>query len=604
MRWRGGVPTLQPILWGAWQTLRRFPLVLLAGVVATVIGIRMMDQLGDNEQNGPILAAATLAIPLFVALTLAAERLAWGAVARLVANLAAVGLLVWVAVAWHHWSDPVRFGRYVQLSAACHLLVAFVPYVGRAERNGFWQYNRTLFERAIVSALYTVVFFAGAAIALAAVDKLFGVDVPATGYGRLWLALGFVFNTWFFLGGVPRDFAALEDTRDYPVGIKAFTQYALLPIVGVYLVILTLYLVKVLATWNWPSGWIGWLVSGVAVVGIFSLLLVYPVASEAANRWVAAYARWFYIALLPAIVMLWLAIWQRVHQYGVTEARYFLIVLSVWLAGIALHALLTRSRDIKVIPASLCVVAVLTLLGPWGAYRVSEASQVGRLAGLLQRNGMLVEGKAHRAETQPPDADRREISAVLRYLIETHGTAAIAPWFGDSLGRIDSAAHGTGPSRDPEAHAHAIARWLNVGYVAHWETLGPNQAFHYMADLKDVAIPVAGYDAAFYVTRTQADSLVPGSGFRIAAGRGGRALVVYDDGVPLVTLPLDTLIQTLRAGEHGGSGPGGLPADLLHVERETPTGRAALYLRMITGQGAADSLTITSYEGTLLVGRR
>lgn len=604
MTLRGVLPTLEPIVRGAREALLRFPLVLLAATVSAVFAIRIPDELGDPEQNVRLLAVATLGIPLFVALALAGERRAWGRVPNGVVSLAAIGLLAWFAVAWGHWSEPVRFGRYVQASAACHLLVAFLPYVGRAERNGFWQYNRTLLERAIVSALYTVVLYAGAAIALAAIDKLFGVGVPGTGYLRLWFVLGFVFNTWFFLGGVPRDFGALDASHGYPAGIKAFTQYALLPIVAVYLVILTVYLVKVVVTWNWPSGWIGWLVSSVAAVGIFSLLLVHPVAGEAANRWVAVYARGFYLALLPAIVMLWVAIWQRVQQYGITEPRYFLSVLSLWLAGIAVHALLTRSRNIKVIPASLCAVAVLTLFGPWSAYRVSESSQVGRLAALLERNGVMVAGTAHRAEAQPSEADRREISAVLRYLVETHGTGAIAPWFGDSLGRIDTVAHGTAPSGDVEARAELIARALNVGYVSRWAMPGPNMEFRYGSDLKNVAIPVAGYDAVFSVTRGRFDSLTPGAGFRVAPARGGLALVVYDDARPLVALPLDSLIQTLRATGHGGSGPDGLPAELLHLERETPAGRAAFYLRMIAGQGGADSLTISSYEGILLVARR
>lgn len=604
MTLRGGMPTLGPIVQGAREALLRFPLVLLAAALSAAFAIRIPDQLGDPEQNVRLLAVATLGIPLFVALALTAERRAWRLLTKVVASLVAIGLLAWFAVAWGHWSEPVQFGRYVQASAACHLLVAFLPYVGRAERHGFWQYNRTLLERAIVSALYTVVLYAGAAIALAALDKLFGVGVPGTGYVRLWFVLGFVFNTWFFLGGVPRDFGALEASRDYPAGIKAFTQYALLPIVAVYLVILTVYLVKVVVTWNWPSGWIGWLVSSVAAVGIFSLLLVHPVASEAANRWVAAYARWFYLGVLPAIVMLWLAIWQRVHQYGITEPRYFLGVLSIWLAGIAVHALLTRSRDIKVIPASLCVIALLTLFGPWGAYRVAESSQVGRLAALLQRNGILVAGTAHRAEAQPSEADRREISAVLRYLVETHGTEAIARWFGDSLGRIDTVAHGTGPSGAVEARAQLIAASLNVGYVSRWAVPGPNREFRYTSDLKHVAIPVAGYDAVFYVTRGRFDSLMPGAGLRVAPGRGGRALVVYDAARLLVALPLDSLILSLRAEGHGGADPSALPAEMLRLERETPAGRAALYLHQLVGRGDADSLTITSYSGTLLVARK
>src|SRR5262249_46851893 len=159
----------------------------------------------------------------------------------------------------------------------------------------------------------------------------------------------------------------------------------LVPLVSVYLVILTVYLGKVLITRDWPSGWIGWLVSGVGTAGILTLLLVHPVAQDPAEKWVAAFARSFWLAVLPAIVMLWLAIWQRVRQYGITEPRYFLVVLSLWLAGLAVYYSITRSRQIRTIPASLGAVALLTFAGPWGAYSVSVGSQVGRLRALLER---------------------------------------------------------------------------------------------------------------------------------------------------------------------------------------------------------------------------
>jgi hypothetical protein len=559
-----------------------------------------VDELGDAERNWQILAAATLAIPLFVALVLAAERRAWGHVTHVVVSVVAIGLLAWFAVAWRHWSDPIRAERYIQLSAACHLLVAFLPYLGRTEHNGFWQYNRTLLERAIVSALYTVVLYAGTAIALAAVDKLFGVNVPETGYVRLWFVLGFVFNTWFFLGGVPRDYGALEASRDYPVGIKAFTQYALLPIVAVYLVILTVYLVKVVVTWNWPSGWIGWLVSSVAAVGIFSLLLVYPVASEAANRWVAAYARWFYLALLPAIVMLWLAIWQRVQQYGITERRYFLIVLSLWLAGIAVHALLTRSRSIKVIPASLCVGAVLTLFGPWGAYRVSESSQVGRLATVLERNGMLEQGRARPAPGPVAFEDRKEISAVLGYLASTHGTAAINGWFGDSLPQIDTVARGTRPSSAGADRARVITAWLNVPYVDQWRAAASGW-FSYSSDAHGMAVPVAGYDALLYVLGGSwgADTSGAVLGVRAVAGPDLKSVRVLRGDTVVAELPLDSLAVALR--EQGHAQNQRVPLEQMRIERETAQLRMVLQVLALSGRWTADSLTIGSYSGALLV---
>ena len=60
-------------------------------------------------------------------------------------------------------------------------------------------------------------------------------DDSAEAYGRLDLMLLFVFNTWFFLAGVPGDFAALDESREFPRGIRVFAQYILAPLVGVYL---------------------------------------------------------------------------------------------------------------------------------------------------------------------------------------------------------------------------------------------------------------------------------------------------------------------------------------------------------------------------------
>ena len=85
----------------------------------------------------------------------------------------------------------------------------------------------------------------------------------------------------------------LEGEPAYPRGLRVFTRFVLLPIVALYLLILLVYFAKVLVTWAWPSGWIGWLVSAVAVAGISSLVLVHPLATRPGDRWVGLlYADW------------------------------------------------------------------------------------------------------------------------------------------------------------------------------------------------------------------------------------------------------------------------------------------------------------------------
>jgi len=91
----------------------------------------------------------------------------------------------------------------------------------------------------IVTGVYSLVLFAGLSIALLALDRLFGRAhrahgiSPALGRDRI-RGHHVVVPAW-----MPADLAALDGERSYPLGLKVFAQYLLVPIVIGYLVILT-----------------------------------------------------------------------------------------------------------------------------------------------------------------------------------------------------------------------------------------------------------------------------------------------------------------------------------------------------------------------------
>jgi hypothetical protein len=599
------LPSVEALVAAARRTLIRFPTVIAAGALAALAGSLAVNaaESVDEEFWLRLMGTAALAIPLFVAIDLTSERHRWSTAVRAALWTAGGALLAWFMAAWSHWSEPVAGGRYVQLSATFHLLVAVAPFIGTGAVRGFWQYNKTLFLRALIAALFSAVLYAGLAIALLALDNLFGLDVEPEWYVRLMVTLAFVFNTWLFLGGVPEDLAALEQEEDYPRGLKIFAQYVLVPLVAVYLVILTLYLVKVLVTQQWPSGWIGWLVSSVAAAGIFSLLLVHPIAGREENRWMRTYARGFYVALFPSIVMLWLAIYQRVAQYGITERRYFLAILSLWLAGIAVYYAVTRSRDIRVIPATLCIGALLTYAGPWGAYQVSEASQVGRLEDLLQSHGLLADGRIEPASTGPPYEDGREINAILRYLVGTHGIATISPWFGESLSAADTVSIGPepAPAAEVEDRVSLLTGLMGVEYVGRW---APTEggAFTYFANWDRQPLDIAGYDVAVRVRRLTRDSAVVEGELVVRYDSTAAAVELMQAGELLVTLPLRPAVD--RAARAAAAATGrGIPPAALRLDAETPEFRVAAYLSSVSGEWVDERIRITNLEVQLFYSR-
>jgi hypothetical protein len=610
------LPSLGEAVTAARRTLWRFPTVLLAGAAAALATMLQADEVGPEALRLRLLATATLALPLLTALTLFGERVRTAEgegtpgtttdpgehrrlrLALRFFQVAAVLILAAFYLGWPSWSIPVRVGRYWQLSAAFHLLVAVLPLAGRPLGHAFWQFNRELLVRFLLGAATAATVWAGLSLALAAVDQLFGVDVPETGYFRLWAVMAFVLATWVFLAGVPEDPAALEARRDYPPDVRVFAQYTLVPLVSVYLVILTLYLGKVVVTWDWPSGWIGWLVSGVAAAGILALLLTWPAAADPAQRWVATFARQFWIAILPSVAMLWMALYQRVAQYGVTERRYFLMALSLWLAALAVYYALTHSRNIRVIPWSLCTLGVVTLTGPWSAYAVSKASQLGRLEGLLDANGMLAEGRLRPPTRDVSSSDRNEISAVLRYLAETHGTTALARWMDDSTAVRAQLGPPVSENRGVDAAARRITAVMGLAYVTRGGATRFGESFAFTA--REAPRPLAGYDWLVPI-RSSRRAAPPGSdtGLTAVAAESTNTIRLLNQGQLVLEVRLDSMLRRLLATP--GQRRRLVPQSLLIATAENDRARAAAYLTNVAGADSAGTPTVSGMSGDLLV---
>ncbi|MHB1327719.1 MAG: DUF4153 domain-containing protein [Gemmatimonadales bacterium] len=406
------------------DTAARFPASLLAAGAAATAATLLIHDIGQESTTWRVLAIAIFGISLATAAHLAGER----AARRLPAArwaLPTLALLALGALAATSRSMPDQLfaARWLTLLLLGHLIVAIAPWDPTRDTPWFWQWNRRLLERTLLATLYAATLFLGLAVALAAVDRLLGIDVPSDAYPQLFAILTLIFHPWFVLHGVPRppDADPLAAQNDYPTGLKLFAQYVLVPLVTLYLMILTLYLARILMTQSWPSGWIGYLVSSVSVIGTLALLLVHPLRDRADERWIRGYARWYFLALLPALAMLLLAIGKRIGQYGMTEPRYALLILAVWMTGIALYFGVTRSHRIALIPVSLAAVTLLALIGPWSMTSLSRQSQISRLSAILERSPLPVAAGQALAED-----DRREVVAILTYLGDVHGPSVAA----------------------------------------------------------------------------------------------------------------------------------------------------------------------------------
>ena len=428
--------SIELIIHQAAKAFRRFPMALICAILAAALMMHLVDDNAGFKENIPmyyILQTLWLGMISFVGLSVFTQRYTMRTSTVILLNVAVVALMVYFFYAQPESYTVKSVSRFIILVIGAHLGVSFAPFLVNTEVNGFWQYNKSLFLRFLTSAIYSAVFYIGLSIALLAIKELFNIDFGDKVYIDLFITVAVVMNTWFFIAGIPSRIIALEQVREYPKGLRIFTQYVLLPLVVIYLIILYFYEAKILFTLVWPRGIVSYLIIGFSTLGILALLLVWPLRDDAEHTWIRTFTKRFFLAIFPLIVLLIMAIGRRVMEYGVTENRYFLIVLSLWLFIVALYFLFSRRKNIKFVPLSLFFAALLSGFGPWNAFEVSSLSQHSRLENFFQKNKMIVNGKATKSKKTITKADQKEIASIVEYMIDVHGVESIQDLFTQDL---------------------------------------------------------------------------------------------------------------------------------------------------------------------------
>lgn len=418
--------------------IKRFPLTMVCAGVATGIGIYFINYHKAQDENLPLMYTALtawLGLTLFFSIQLFCESKNYTSQNKWLLYAGGLLLLVLYRLFLINEFQQIEITRYILFNLGLHLLASFAPFMASSNISAFWQYNEALFIRILTAALYSVVLYIGIAGALLAIDNLFSVHINGDLYGTVWLLIAGVFNTAFFLADVPHA-QHIDEEKPYPKGLKLFTQFVLLPLVSLYLLILYGYLTKIIIKWSLPLGWVSYLIIAFSICGIFALLLIYPIRNNNENKWIKTFSKAFYIAIVPLIGLLFVAIFYRVHQYGVTELRYYVLLLAFWLLGMAIYFLTSKTYNIKVIPVSLAILCFASSFGPWGAFMVARNSQINTLEQLLTSNKILVNGKVVKATKPINTTDNYQITSIINYLDKTHGFSYLQPWFTQNLDSI------------------------------------------------------------------------------------------------------------------------------------------------------------------------
>ena len=255
--------------------------------------------------------------------------------------------------------------------------IMYCLYRGHDERKLFPH----LVRYACFSGIITNVLLSGIVVSLMAFNYLI-VDVEQ--YLEKIVPVLMVFIEFFmcymlFISYLPEKDTEIKDSKAYNIIVSKAGLYVYLLLIA----ILYIYILKIIVTWTMPVGKLNWF-------GCIALLF-YVFFYLNTDAETGKIQRWFVkdggFLLLPIVGVQLLAIYIRVHAYGLTPLRY----MSLLLIGIALLFVANSiiKKKISWVFAGAALIVVIGLISPLNIIDVPNFSQETRLKNVFRANGML-----------------------------------------------------------------------------------------------------------------------------------------------------------------------------------------------------------------------
>lgn len=533
-----------------------------------------------------------LILGLFLSLSvrLFAESRNWSIIRWLPLTAGALGLLAMIVFLGQQPRDSYESPAFLFMGPGLILLMIVSPFLHRgAENRLIWDFNFQSWTSAAFGLLIALVLAFGMMAVFGALEALFDLNIPGRYYSDIWIVSLSLIWPWQTLAGVPG--ASCETGEDYcPRWIKYLISWLLVPMALVYLALLYAFAAKIAIQWTLPEGRIGWLVAGFAGFGLAVWHAAHPLR-DTGNRLVRLYVRFFHPALFVPIALLAVGVGARVTDYGVTENRYGLMLLTLWLAGIAVHGVVVRAPRLNIAPMSFAALLILASFGPWGAGAVSLRSQLGQLDALLAEAGVLRDGKLSAPAGQVDTELAKRISSVVDYLNDPGKRQALSDHLGD--GGIELAADARPVDIVTAMGLDYINRWGRTEYRS-WSRPGPRK------------LDTRGFNSAIWMIVGPEDrqngSVEPdGPDTRVRARTTGSDLAISTDEHGPAVIDLAPIVEALK--RDGKSGYAHEYNDPLMIAEATGNGlRVRVYFTTINVWGTADALKVQDLSFVALVG--
>ena len=291
------------------------------------------------------------------------------------------------------------------------ILFVLIPILNKENKE---KYLQSEFSDFVITYIFAAVLFVGIAIVLTTISYLFFSSnndffFRLTTYSFWFIAE--VFGASLFLSLLKKTDDDLENYK-FPSIFNLLIKFVIIPLIVIYTGVLYIYMAKTVISMQLPKGLISHLVLWYTAFSVIIMILITPFTQK--DKFLGNFKKYFPYFSIPLIFASLFALFQRIYQYGITEKRYYVLILIFWLLFCMI--LFIRKMNITGIFISLIACVVIAVYTPFSAKSVSNFSQKERLKRMLVKYGALKDGKISKITQKLTNRQGSQIHTTIQYI--------------------------------------------------------------------------------------------------------------------------------------------------------------------------------------------
>ena len=403
--------------------VERFPLTILCGIIVFLLSVYVIENSDMKNHNllseiHKMLTLIGLSLPLTAALELIREKYLSDknkCIIRVLNVVITVIFIIFYRFYYLNGKDKAgililnNIEKLIATGIIFFLLFLLVPIIGKKDEEE--KYFQSVVVDKTVTILYSMVLFLGLTAVFLTVDGLSLIKLKEQIYIEIWLFVVFVFAMIFFASKLKKVDENLEEYEIHKI-FRFLIYFIVIPLITIYTGILYIYFGKMLITKSWPQGLVSHLILWYTIFSLFIMIMVTPMREK--DLVAKIFKNYFPFVSVPLLILSIVSISKRISQYGVTELRYFIVLLGIWLIFCMVSSIF-KAR-LSVILISLIAVVYISVFSPINNRRITIMSQNKRLERILIKHGLLKDGKLVK-NSGLNETQKYEITDVLNYIL-------------------------------------------------------------------------------------------------------------------------------------------------------------------------------------------